>query len=209
MAKPLIIPEWATFPITPVATPFDPGLPYRQGGWVPGEKPPANVMNWYQNNVGQWCLYLDGFEGEPHVWAAANEFTTDLRLPPQGNLKHPVYKKSFDVGVPNTNTGSKAITSANYSRLMFSDGDYLTKVRVLIQDAVGTSYQFAVYKNGVLIPDATSNTSPGTGAVGYIESALPFSESCDASDILVVVTSRLVGASGGTLFHGDYWVSRD
>ncbi len=37
----------------------NPGAPKETLGWVPSEKPPAEYMNWLQNNFSLWSQYLD------------------------------------------------------------------------------------------------------------------------------------------------------
>lgn len=55
--KPTVTPEWATVPVGGgVVTP---SLAKRQRGWVPGERPPAQYMNWLLVNSYLWLKWLD------------------------------------------------------------------------------------------------------------------------------------------------------
>jgi hypothetical protein len=76
MPKPTVIPEWAS---NPGAT-FDPGLPYSQAGWTVGTKPPARVLNWWQNLVFLWCEYLNQFENYAHTWTADQTIDSGSKL---------------------------------------------------------------------------------------------------------------------------------
>lgn len=56
MAKPSIVPTWATDPGAQI---IEPSGARRSLGWVPGDRPPAQEFNWWQNAVGQWVDWLD------------------------------------------------------------------------------------------------------------------------------------------------------
>ncbi len=74
MAKPSSLPRWATGgAVTPEPTEGKKTL-----GWEPGEKPPAQYVNWAQNLVYQWCVYLDGITNEALVWASRHTFSAGL-----------------------------------------------------------------------------------------------------------------------------------
>ena len=68
MAKPLIIPPWATDANHPAGANTwngqpnkeEPSSTLRARGWNPNEKPPAEVMNAWQNDVGSWIAWLNG-----------------------------------------------------------------------------------------------------------------------------------------------------
>ena len=55
-AKPGVLPVWATGGA--IATPSG---GKQSLGWVTGERPPAQYLNWYQNLVYIWVLFISGF----------------------------------------------------------------------------------------------------------------------------------------------------
>ena len=55
-AKPITLPVWATGGA--IATPSG---GKQSTGWVTGERPPAQYLNWYQNLVYLWVLFVSGF----------------------------------------------------------------------------------------------------------------------------------------------------
>lgn len=114
MAKPLITPEWATALVAQV---FDPGLVYRQVGWSAGQKPPAPIMNWWQNNVMQWCNYLNNFENELHTYVVPQNFyggaslgSADLTLDSFAQIKFNA--RTVSIGHPRivSNSAAFAVT---------------------------------------------------------------------------------------------------
>lgn len=77
MAKPSVVPTWAT---DGLAFKNDPGVPKRALGWLAGEKPPADWWNWFVNLQGQWAAYLNTLEGEALTWTAAHAFNAAVTL---------------------------------------------------------------------------------------------------------------------------------
>ena len=204
MPKPAQLPEWAS----DAGTTFDPGLVICRAGHVVNTRLAARVFNWWQNLVWLWLVYLNNFESENHTYVGSNTFVGITTGPTQANLRHPQYKKSFDVGSPNAVGGSTPIFGGSFYRLLFSDGDTLTHVRVLLTDAVGTTYQFTVYKNNVAMVGGTSNVSTGLGNTGYIAIVSAIAIACNSNDVVVAHVSRVSGAGSGSVFNGEYWVSR-
>ena len=47
-------------------------------GWVVGEKPPAQWMNWLLLQCYNWLLWLDAFETESHTWTKLQTFTASV-----------------------------------------------------------------------------------------------------------------------------------
>lgn len=70
MTKPNELPEWATNenysggPDVGAPTKVDPGAGAAAEGHVPGTRGAAQVMNWWQNLVGRWAVWLDGTFGD-------------------------------------------------------------------------------------------------------------------------------------------------
>jgi hypothetical protein len=47
-------------------------------GWVVGEKPPAQWMNWLLLQCYNWLVWLDAFETEIHTWTKLQTFTASV-----------------------------------------------------------------------------------------------------------------------------------
>ena len=47
-------------------------------GWLVGEKPPAQWMNWLLLQCYNWLLWLDAFETESHTWTKLQTFTASV-----------------------------------------------------------------------------------------------------------------------------------
>lgn len=75
MAKPTKVPTWATDadysngPEVGTPTKADPGAGVQAEGYIPQTRLAAQVINWWQNLVGQWTSWLDstfaGGDGDP------------------------------------------------------------------------------------------------------------------------------------------------
>src|SRR5690606_7875264 len=91
MAKPTKVPTWATDadysngPEVGTPTKADPGAGVQAEGYIPQTRLPAQVINWWQNLVGQWTSWLDstfaGGDGE------VLEIPAGLSVPGQFMLK--------------------------------------------------------------------------------------------------------------------------
>lgn len=79
MAKPTApVPRWATGGGAQITEPTD---AKKDGGWVPGERPGAQVFNWFWNRVHQWLAYLDNLSGEAMEWTARHAFEGGISVP--------------------------------------------------------------------------------------------------------------------------------
>jgi hypothetical protein len=76
MAKPSIVVNWpATGSIV------EPPAGKKTAGWLPGEQPPAEFMNWLFNFLGQWSSYVDGLEStEALTWVLSQVFNKAITL---------------------------------------------------------------------------------------------------------------------------------
>lgn len=72
--KPTVVPRWATDPADPGDL-VEPTEDLKDAGWLPGQKPAAQVLNWMLNKGGEWAEYLDEFLDDPHTWNALQTFT--------------------------------------------------------------------------------------------------------------------------------------
>jgi hypothetical protein len=73
MAKPGTYPTWDG------GTSVDPGTTKKTTtGWVPGEKPPAQFLNWLFHWISQWINYLGNITAESLVWSAKHTFSAGL-----------------------------------------------------------------------------------------------------------------------------------
>ncbi len=77
MAQPTDLPTWATS-ATGIAGTTAPTSGQQLDGWVPGQKPPAQYFNWWQNRVGQWLSYLKNLTNEALTWSAKHTFAAGL-----------------------------------------------------------------------------------------------------------------------------------
>ena len=66
MAKPATIPRFATN----VGVTNEPTEAKKDAGWIEGEKPPAQSMNWLFRWLYAWVLYLDSLTAEALTWTA-------------------------------------------------------------------------------------------------------------------------------------------
>lgn len=89
MAKPTILPEWASNG-TATEIGLGPSAPKKATGYVANEQPTHLVDNWILYHNYKWAEYLDGFEGEPHTWTVANTFTGVTTMPDYTNVRHGV-----------------------------------------------------------------------------------------------------------------------
>lgn len=71
MAKPTIIPTWATGGSARIVTP---PTAKRGIGWQRGEMPPDAFLNWLFNHAGQWFQWLNDYEATAHTWTAKQTF---------------------------------------------------------------------------------------------------------------------------------------
>lgn len=76
MAKPSTVVDWdATGNIV------EPSPGKKTAGWLPGEQPPAQYMNWLFSFLGQWSQYLNGLEStEALTWALAQIFNRGITV---------------------------------------------------------------------------------------------------------------------------------
>jgi hypothetical protein len=72
--KPAATPRWATNALTTTA----PTSGKQDTGWVAGEQPSAEVMNWLQNQDYLWMVYLNDFEAHALTWTALQTFSLGI-----------------------------------------------------------------------------------------------------------------------------------
>lgn len=75
--KPAKLPRWAS---TGGAALVEPTNTKKDVGWAPGEKPPAEYVNWLLNNLYLWAAWLDDFENNIHIWAELNSFNKGINV---------------------------------------------------------------------------------------------------------------------------------
>jgi hypothetical protein len=63
-------------------TKTEPSAGQKDAGWVVGQKPPAQWLNWWQNAVYQWILWLSVFELQAHTWTDQQTFTAGVNTGP-------------------------------------------------------------------------------------------------------------------------------
>ena len=69
--KPASLPEFASGGAAAVTAPT---AAKKLLGWVVGEKPPAQYLNWWQELVYNWTQYLDDLENQGFTWTIAHTF---------------------------------------------------------------------------------------------------------------------------------------
>ena len=82
MPKPSDKPVWAIDTLFPAGlniwsgtpTKVEPSGGKQSEGWEPGERPAAQYMNWWQNNVYQWIDYIDTGEWDDDLHVVENEY---------------------------------------------------------------------------------------------------------------------------------------
>ena len=82
MAKPNLIPTWATDALAAIV---NPGTTKQGLGWVQ-EKPPHEFFNWWQNLVGEWVNYL---QNSVNSYATLQDLLTDVAVGDLGYLTRP------------------------------------------------------------------------------------------------------------------------
>lgn len=113
MAKPTKVPTWATDanysngPEVGTPTKADPGAGVQAEGYIPKTRLPAQVINWWQNLVGQWTSWLDstfaGGDGE------VLEVPAGLSVPGQFMLKGVTVLDTPGSGTYNVPAGVRAL----------------------------------------------------------------------------------------------------
>lgn len=73
--KPSILPRWAS---TLAAQILEPTSGAKDTGWLAGERPTAQTINWLFNNLYQWATYLDEFLSTANTWVAVQTFNSIL-----------------------------------------------------------------------------------------------------------------------------------
>lgn len=123
--KPSSLPLWSTTgPIT------EPTTPEKQAGWTPGQKPPAQWLNWWQNLVYLWAVWLDAFETEAHTWSATQTFDGSVvfnnGLTVDGNV-------SFNpsLGTPTFHAGATFVDVLGFNDFMGADGYAINSLGLL------------------------------------------------------------------------------
>lgn len=74
--KPAKVPRWGDVGGALV----EPTNTKKDTGWFPGEKPPAEYVNWLLNNLYTWVLWLQAYENEAHVWAELQSFNKGINV---------------------------------------------------------------------------------------------------------------------------------
>lgn len=75
MPKPLTLPRWASDPAAPITEPAE---GKKDLGFEVGERPPAQVLNWWFGLVSLWVAWLNDLLGEALTWTAAHTFAGGL-----------------------------------------------------------------------------------------------------------------------------------
>lgn len=123
MTKPTKLPEWATVPSTDPVVGGDnivePPEQLKQTGWLRGQYPPANYMNWLQNLAYQWLEYLDVRVDEIHGFGS----TVDgLGLVNNATNKTDILPGSFK-DIPSNKAFTLASTLTKEDMLDWEEGD--------------------------------------------------------------------------------------
>jgi len=94
MAKPVVLPEWATDPTYTTSPssgengtpPFTtPAAGYKEQGFVPGLTFVSQYTNWFMYYVYKWCVYLDGLTSDAQFLATSWYWTgTHSVIPSSG-----------------------------------------------------------------------------------------------------------------------------
>lgn len=75
MAKPTADTKWAA-----AATKTQPSSGQKDAGWVVGQKPPAQWLNWWMDAVDQWVKWLEDYEDTAHTWTALQTLQSGLSV---------------------------------------------------------------------------------------------------------------------------------
>lgn len=186
MAKPATDPRWIAS--GEIATP---STPKQDGGWLPGEKPPSQFLNWFMNLVYQWCLYLKNFGDHAQVFTE----TVELQYPK-------VIETSIQIGVcldsvkPVNISGTGATTGPNGVEF-FGTGSDIT-VNIPLPSHVGyklTGIKFWGFGlSGVNSTDwefIVKKMGPGTSADIATDTTAPIPTGA-FNDTFAVSTTKLV-----------------
>jgi len=88
ITKPSTLPRWADAGgalTTPMSGKQD-------VGWLVNEKPPAQIMNWLQNNVYQWMQYLNDLPNQALSWTVQQIFNGLVQLNGDGVATNPIIR---------------------------------------------------------------------------------------------------------------------
>lgn len=179
MAKPTKVPTWATDadysngPEVGTPTKADPGAGVQAEGYIPQTRLAAQVINWWQNLVGQWTSWLDstfaGGDGE------VLEVPAGLSVPGQFMLKGVTVLDTPGPGTYNVPAGVRALRiiaiggggagggagAAGSGESSAGAGGGAGGIGVRWITSVATSYAYAVGAGGV-------GVSGGAGGAGGI-----------------------------------------
>lgn len=82
VTKPSTVPRWADTGIS--GRNVEPSEPKKTAGWLPGEKPPAQILNWWMALVYSWVLWLQDITNQAFTWAAIQTFTSGVNVSGHG-----------------------------------------------------------------------------------------------------------------------------
>jgi hypothetical protein len=130
MAKPSVLPEWASSASAAIT---EPTLAQKQAGWSVRQRLPAQYLNWWKKTVYQWVQYLDGLTAEALTWTAKHTFNAGLATPAAPAAANDVVNKAYADGLV---TSLKAAANTWSAKQTLAAGADVTGAIALVEAAL-------------------------------------------------------------------------
>jgi hypothetical protein len=166
-SKPLTFPRWANVGGSIVVPPGG----KQDIGWIGGEKPAAEYLNWYQKLNYDWVLYLSDFEQIARTWSAIQTHSVDIVLSGSADLKHATRYRAVNLS---DFFGVSGTTSVDDTKLTMGVGATVARLKLPVnpgERVLGVRAWFAVtgVNNSASLALYSNSGGPGT----VIDSVLP------------------------------------
>lgn len=193
--KPTILPLWATNPV--VGGVITPSAAKQQRGWVPGERPPAQYMNWILVNTYLWLKWISDGDVSWNSSTVAHNMTIGtnaadtLVVNSTATFNNSVTFASIVVNAGAAFNGNVTLGDAG--------GDVLTvNATSTFQDAITANNSLTVQGNFV----ANGNTTIGNAGSDTLTVVAASTFSTGASFTSTVGISGALSVSGTSNFTG-------
>lgn len=180
--KPSSVPTWATDStytngptgIPTTANKVSPSGAQQAEGYVPQNKLPAQHQNWWQNLVGQWVQYFDGFFDNSDEYIYPDTRTRVLKLSPYHGCSVSATNAGevFDAWQPNGGFPRGLAAQYDNKRIFYGISDYLPKgatvtlIRAFINAATARSSGSRMYME--LFKQVQTYSTPDLTETGLI-----------------------------------------
>lgn len=215
MAKPTKVPTWATDadyssgPEVGTPTKADPGAGVQAEGYIPQTRLAAQVINWWQNLVGQWTSWLDstfaGGDGEvleiPAGLSVPGQFMlkgiTVIDTPGPGTYNVPAGVRALRIfAIGGGGAGGGAVTTSG-SNVSVGSGGGAGAVGVRWITSPDSSYAYTVGDGGAGSPGSNGGSGQATTIAGMSAGGgtggLVLAEGTDPGIVLGGATGNVTG----------------